>query len=165
MTTEAKDAATLAEAVRITAGQNADQVWVKTRDGSVAIKWGEGIERVDRIAGGLRKLGVEKADTVALMLVNRPEFHIVDFGVVTAGGTPFSIYQTYTPEQIEYLLRDAETGVVVTEQLFLPVIQEAISKSFAQAASIHAGSPQRNGGACGGGASAKRPTSPKKPGI
>ena len=128
MTTEAKDAATLAEAVRITAGQNADQVWVKTRDGSVAIKWGEGIERVDRIAGGLRKLGVEKADTVALMLVNRPEFHIVDFGVVTAGGTPFSIYQTYTPEQIEYLLRDAETGVVVTEQLFLPVIQEAISK-------------------------------------
>jgi long-chain acyl-CoA synthetase len=128
MATEAKDAATLAEAVRITADRNPDQIWVKSRDGSVSIKWGEGIERVDRIAGGLRKLGVEKADTVALMLVNRPEFHIVDFGVVTAGGTPFSIYQTYTPEQIEYLLRDAETKVVVTEQLFLPVIEEAISK-------------------------------------
>ena len=127
MATEAKDAATLAEAFRITAAQNPDRIWVKTRDGSTSIKWGEGVERVDRIAGGLRKVGIGKGDTVALMLVNRPEFHIVDFGVVTAGGTPFSIYQTYTPEQIESLLKDAETRVVVTEQLFLPVIQAAIS--------------------------------------
>ena len=127
MATEAKDAATLAEAFRITAAKNPDRIWVKTRDGSTSIKWGEGVERVDRIAGGLRKLGIGKGDTVALMLVNRPEFHIVDFGVVTAGGTPFSIYQTYTPEQIEYLLKDAETKVVVTEQLFLPVIEAAIS--------------------------------------
>ena len=127
MATEAKDAATLAEAFRITAAKNPDRVWVKTRDGSTSINWGEGVERVDRIAGGLRKLGIGKGDTVALMLVNRPEFHIVDFGVVTAGGTPFSIYQTYTPEQIEYLLKDAETKVVVTEQLFLPVIEAAIS--------------------------------------
>ncbi len=127
MATEAKDAATLAEAFRITAAQNPDRIWVKTRDGSISIKWGEGVERVDRIAGGLRKVGIGKGDTVALMLVNRPEFHIVDFGVVTAGGTPFSIYQTYTPDQIEYLLKDAETKVVVTEQLFLPVIEAAVS--------------------------------------
>ncbi|MFZ9669487.1 MAG: AMP-binding protein, partial [Solirubrobacterales bacterium] len=127
MATEAKDAATLAEAFRITAGQHGSETWVKNRDGSTVITWDEGLERVDRIAGGLKKLGVEKADTVALMLVNRPEFHIVDFGVVTAGGTPFSIYQTYTPDQINYLLVDAETKVVVTERLFLPVVLEAIS--------------------------------------
>ncbi|MFM9149766.1 MAG: AMP-binding protein, partial [Solirubrobacterales bacterium] len=127
MATEAKDAATLAEAFRITAGQRAGDTWVKNRDGSTVITWDDGQARVDRIAGGLRKLGVGKADTVALMLVNRPEFHIVDFGVVTAGGTPFSIYQTYTPDQIKYLLEDAETKVVVTERLFLPVVQEAVS--------------------------------------
>lgn len=127
MATEAKDAATLAEAFRITAGQHGSETWVKNRDGSTIITWDEGLERVDRIAGGLKKLGVGKADTVALMLVNRPEFHVVDFGVVTAGGTPFSIYQTYTPDQINYLLEDAETKVVVTESLFLPVVLEAIS--------------------------------------
>lgn len=127
MATEAKDAATLAEAFRITAGQHGSETWVKNRDGSTVITWDEGLERVDRIAGGLKKLGIGKADTVALMLVNRPEFHIVDFGVVTAGGTPFSIYQTYTPDQINYLLQDAETKVVVTERLFLPVVAEAIS--------------------------------------
>lgn len=127
MATEAKNATTLAEAVRITAERYPDETWVKTRDGAVSITWGEGLERVDRIAGGLRKLGIGKADTVALMLVNRPEFHVVDFGVVLAGGTPFSIYQTYTAEQIQYLLEDAETKVVVTEQIYLPVVQEAIA--------------------------------------
>ena len=66
--------------------------------------WGELRDRVDALAGGLRALGVDRGDTVALMLVNRPEFHLADLAVVTAGGTPFSIYQTYTPEQIAYVI-------------------------------------------------------------
>ena len=39
------------------------------------------------------------------MLANRPEFHLADLAVVTLGATPFSIYQTYSPEQIEYVDR------------------------------------------------------------
>ncbi|MFM9127820.1 MAG: AMP-binding protein, partial [Solirubrobacterales bacterium] len=104
MSTDAKQAKTVAEAVRTTAAGHPDEVWVKTRDGSVSYTWSEGVEQIDRIAGGMRKLGVGRGDTVGIMLTNRPEFHPVDLGVVTAGGTPFSIYQTYTAEQIEYLL-------------------------------------------------------------
>ena len=37
------------------------------------------------------------------MLGNRPEFHLVDLAAMTLGATPYSIYQTYSPEQIEYL--------------------------------------------------------------
>ena len=125
MSTEAKQAKTVAEAVRLTAAGHPDEVWVKTRDGSTSLTWAEGVDQIDRIAGGMRKLGVGRGDTVGIMLVNRPEFHPIDLGVVTAGGTPFSIYQTYTAEQIEYLLNDAATKVVVTEQAFLPVVQEA----------------------------------------
>ena len=125
MSTDAKQAKTVAEAVRLTAAGHPDEVWVKTRDGSTSFTWSEGVDQIDRIAGGMRKLGVGRGDTVGIMLVNRPEFHPIDLGVVTAGGTPFSIYQTYTAEQIEYLLNDAATKVVVTEQAFLPVVQEA----------------------------------------
>jgi len=130
MTTErveyaAMQAATLAAALRITADENADEVWVKNRDGSVAITWGEGLGRVDRIAGGLRKLGIGRGDTVALMLVNRPEFHLIDFGVMIAGGTPFSVYQTYTPDQIDYLLTDSASKVIFTEQLYLETVKLA----------------------------------------
>ncbi len=125
MSTDAKQAKTVAEAVRLTAAGHPDEVWVKTRDGSTSFTWAEGVDQIDRIAGGMRKLGVGRGDTVGIMLVNRPEFHPIDLGVVTAGGTPFSIYQTYTAEQIEYLLNDAATKVVVTEQAFFPVVQEA----------------------------------------
>ena len=121
----AMEAPTLAAALRITAAENADETWVKNRDGSVLIKWGEGLERVDRIAGGLRKLGISKGDTVALMLVNRPEFHVVDFAVMVAGGTPFSVYQTYTPAQIDYLLADSASKIIVTEPAYLETVQAA----------------------------------------
>lgn len=119
---------TLAAALRITAAENADDIWVKNRDRSVEIGWGEGLERVDRIAGGLRKLGLEKDETVALLMINRPEFHVVDFGVMTAGGTPFSVYQTYTAEQIQYLLEDSAAKIIVTEPLYLDTVNEACAK-------------------------------------
>lgn len=124
----AMDAPTLAAAFRATAAENADQTWVKNRDGSVLITWGDGLQRADRIAGGLRSLGITKGDTVALMLVNRPEFHIVDFGVMIAGGTPFSIYQTYTPDQIDYLLDDSASKLIVTEPTYLETVQSACTK-------------------------------------
>ncbi len=121
----AMDAPTLAAAFRITAAENSNETWVKNRDGSVLITWGEGLARADQIAGGLRALGIAKGDTVALMLVNRPEFHIVDFGVTIAGGTPFSVYQTYTADQIDYLLKDSESKLIVTEPTYLETVQAA----------------------------------------
>jgi long-chain acyl-CoA synthetase len=70
-------------------------------------------------------LGVGGGDTVAIMMGNRPEFHIVDLAAVTIGATPFSIYITYPAEQIEYLCTDADTKVAVVEQAFLSVVLEA----------------------------------------
>lgn len=124
----AMDATTLAAAFRITAAENSDETWVKNRDGSVLITWKEGLERADRIAGGLRGLGIAKGDTVALMLVNRPEFHIIDFGVMIAGGTPFSVYQTYSADQIDYLLEDSASRLIVTEPTYLETVQAACAK-------------------------------------
>ena len=59
------------------------------------------------------------------MLINRPEFHLADLAVVTAGGTPFSIYQTYTADQIRYVIEDSGAKVIITEQAYLPVVLEA----------------------------------------
>jgi long-subunit acyl-CoA synthetase (AMP-forming) len=62
---------------------------------------------------------VGHGDTVGVMLTNRPEFHFADTGAMHLGATPFSIYNTYSPEQIEYLVGDARNRVLVTEQAFL----------------------------------------------
>ena len=73
----------------------------------VVITWNELRDRVGRIAGGLAKLGVGKGDTVAIMLNNRPEFIPCDLAAVSLGAVPFSIYQTSSPEQIQYVVSDA----------------------------------------------------------
>jgi long-chain acyl-CoA synthetase len=121
----AVDAATIAEAFRITAEQRQGEVAVRTKDDEVSLTWGELRERVDALAGGLSALGVKRGDSVALMLVNRPEFHLCDLAVMMCGGAGFSIYQTYTPEQIAFVVGDAGARVLICEQAFLPVVLEA----------------------------------------
>ncbi|WP_026912196.1 AMP-dependent synthetase/ligase [Patulibacter minatonensis] len=97
-----------------------DQVLVRTKDDAVSWTWTEAAERIGRLAGGLRGLGVERGDTVGLLLNNRPEFLICDLAALTAGGVPVSLYQTSSPEQIAYIAGDAELGVIVTEAMYLP---------------------------------------------
>ena len=41
-------------------------------------------------------------------MTNRPEFHIFDSAALHLGATPFSIYNTYTPEQIQYQVGDED---------------------------------------------------------
>jgi long-subunit acyl-CoA synthetase (AMP-forming) len=111
----AVSAATLAEAFRITATDFPDRVAVRTKDDEISLTWSELRERVDALAGGLAALGVKRGDTVALMLGNRPEFHIADLAVMTLGATPFSIYQTFSPEQIAFVVADAGARVALVE--------------------------------------------------
>ena len=121
----AVDAATLAHAFRITASERAEHVALRTKDDEVSITWGELRERVDALAGGLASLGLGHGDALAIMLVNRPEFHVVDIAAMTLGATPFSIYQTYAPNQIQYVVEDAGARIVVTEQAYLENVLEA----------------------------------------
>src|SRR5580698_4987218 len=107
MAREALGAATIAEAFRITAAERAEDVAIRTKQDAFTITWGELRERVDALAGGLAKLGVGRGDSVALMLSNRPEFHLCDLAAMMLGATPFSIYNTYTAEQIQYVVNDA----------------------------------------------------------
>jgi long-subunit acyl-CoA synthetase (AMP-forming) len=121
----AVDAATVAEAVRRTAADHPDLVAVRMPDDSVSLTWGELLERVDALAGGLARLGVSRGQCVALMLSNRPEFPIADLATMTLGATPFSIYVTYPPAEITFLIRDSGARVAIVEQAFLPAILEA----------------------------------------
>ena len=102
-----------------------DDAAIRTEDDSHSISWNELRERVHRIAGGLVKLGVGKCDTVALLLNNRPEFIPCDLATVALGGIPFSIYQTSSPEQIQYVVSDAGSKVAIVEEMFLEQLNKA----------------------------------------
>ncbi|TMM04059.1 MAG: long-chain fatty acid--CoA ligase [Actinobacteria bacterium] len=119
------EAATIADALRRTATANPDGVAVRTLDGSVSLTWSQVFARSEAIARGLAGLGVQRGDTVALLLANRPEFHICDLGAVLLGAAPFSIYNTSAPEQIEFVVSDSGARVAVTEQALLPNLLRA----------------------------------------
>jgi long-subunit acyl-CoA synthetase (AMP-forming) len=124
----ALNAQTACEAFQATVAADPERAAIRTRNDEFSCTWGEYGERVARLAAGLASLGVAHGDTVALMLSNRPEFHFVDAAAMHLGAAPFSIYNTYTPEQIEHLLGDAGSRVVITEQGHLDTILAAAAQ-------------------------------------
>ena len=118
-------ASTVCEAFQITAGENAEQVALRTPGGELELTFAEMADRVREIAAGLHALGVRRGDTVGLMLLNRPEFNLCDTAAMHLGATPFSIYNTCSPEQVAYLFANAANRVVITELQFLDTIRAA----------------------------------------
>jgi long-chain acyl-CoA synthetase len=121
----AAGAKTMAEAFRITAARRPGEVAIRTKGDEFTITWGELRSRVDALAGGLAGLGLKRGQTLALMMGNRPEFHICDLAVMMVGAAPFSIYNTYTAEQIAYLVKDADARILICSQEYLPQVLEA----------------------------------------
>ncbi len=118
-------AGTACEAFQATAAACPERTAIRTRGDEFSCTWAEYAERVEALAAGLAGVGVQRGDTVALMLANRPEFHFADTAVMHLGATPFSIYNTYTVEQIEHLLDDAGSRVVITEHAYLDKVLSA----------------------------------------
>jgi long-chain acyl-CoA synthetase len=109
---------TVCAAFQATAAAHPDAVALRTKGGAIEITWREYAERVRQIAGGLHRLGLRRGDTMALMLTNRPEFHLLDAAAMHLGAVPFSIYNTSSPEQAEFLLRDSGAKIGVVEPSF-----------------------------------------------
>src|SRR5918996_1305759 len=119
------DAATVAEAFQLTASAHPERCALRLKDDEFSITWGEYADKVRRTAAGLAGLGLERGSTMGIMLTNRPEFHLFDAAAMHLGATPFSIYNTYAPEQIEHLVGDAGNRILVTEQAFLDRVKAA----------------------------------------
>ncbi|MEA2332791.1 MAG: long-chain acyl-CoA synthetase [Thermoleophilaceae bacterium] len=120
---EGLDASTVAEAFQLTAAAHPDRPALRLKDDSVSLTWAEYADKVRRVAAGLAGLGLERGASMGIMLTNRPEFHWFDAAALHLGATPFSIYNTYAAEQVQYQLGDAEARILVTEKAFLDRVQ------------------------------------------
>src|SRR3954454_12073659 len=116
---KALEESTMCGAFQVTAAERPDQVAIRTKGDDLTITWGDYADRVKKLAAGLAALGLERGQTIGLPLNNRPEFHLVDTAAMHLGATPYSVYNTYTAEQIEYLVSDADNAIIVTEGAYL----------------------------------------------
>jgi long-subunit acyl-CoA synthetase (AMP-forming) len=121
----ALSASTMCEAFQITAEAWADGPALRMKDSDYGASWRDYAEAVRKRAAGLAGLGVKRGDTMGFMLVNRPALHLTDAAAMHLGATCFSVYNTSSPEQVEYVVRDAGNRVIVTEQAFLETVLAA----------------------------------------
>jgi long-chain acyl-CoA synthetase len=74
-------------------------------------------QQIEWFAAGLRELGVQSGDRVALLSENRPEWAIADFACLTSRCADVPIYPTLPSNQIAYILRDSgATALVVSNR-------------------------------------------------
>ncbi|MFI6603016.1 AMP-dependent synthetase/ligase [Nonomuraea sp. NPDC050536] len=76
-------------------------------DGWATLSYGQARRRILEIAAGFAALGLEPGEAVALMMVNRSEHVLADLGAVHAGGVGCTIYSTFAPDQIAFVVNDA----------------------------------------------------------
>lgn len=91
--------------------------WKDSADAWHEMTYTEFADKVARTAAGLAAQGLGRGDRLMLMLRNSPEFHIYDTAALFVGATPVSIYNSSSPEQIEYLCNDAEAKMAVVEDV------------------------------------------------
>ena len=73
----------------------------------------EFFNRIRDLSFGLRVLGVEAEDRVAIISEPRPDWLTTDFSVLANGAVSVPIYPTLPPSQVGYILADSGAEVVV----------------------------------------------------
>jgi len=70
---------------------------------------------VQSLALGLKSLGIQRGDKVAIIGNTRPEWTLFDFAAMGAGATVVPIYQTNSPAECKYVLDHSESRAVIVE--------------------------------------------------
>jgi long-chain acyl-CoA synthetase len=88
---------------------------VRDESGWRPVGWDEAAERVSALANGFLSAGIRKGDKVALLCRTRVEWTLSDYALATIGAVLIPVYPTSSPAEIEYILRDSEAKVLISE--------------------------------------------------
>src|ERR1700686_987060 len=83
-------------------------------------------DRAARIAGGLHKLGVKPGDSVCILMRNDIAFIEVAYAVMRLGAYAVPVNWHFKPEEINYVLKDSGTSVLIGHADMLPPLRAAI---------------------------------------
>jgi len=76
----------------------------------------EVLSRVQACCLGLIDLGIQPGDRVALLSENRPEWIIADLAILCAGAVTVPIYPTLLEKEVQYILKDSESKVLLVSK-------------------------------------------------
>ena len=109
------------------ADEMADEVAIREKRYGVwsPMTWRQFYIKVQRFALGLRVLGFEEGNHLAIIGDNKPEWVIAEFGCMAAGGIPTGAYPDSLAEEMEYLITFSDAVFLVVRD------QEQVDKILA----------------------------------
>jgi long-chain acyl-CoA synthetase len=107
-----------------------DEVTEKYKNNTALIFYGKKIsyrllrELVDRFATALADLGVAKGDTVALFLLNCPQYVIAYFAALKIGAKVTPISPVYTSKEVKHQLEDSGAKTIICQDIMYDNVEK-----------------------------------------
>ena len=98
------------------------------RWGSRVLQWGELDRRANALARDLLDAGLTRQSKVAAYLYNCPEYLETYFAAMKVAMAPLNTNYRYGPEEVLYLLDNADAEAVVFHATFAPVLEQIIER-------------------------------------
>ena len=108
-------------------------LWAKQGGTYQSQSFAEIATQIADCAQGLREIGLEPGDRVALVAENRPDWLVADTGIISAGGVTVPTYTTNTVEDHVHILRDSGARFVIVST---PALLERVLPATAEAPSV-----------------------------
>lgn len=98
-----------------------DKVYLSRKENGVWVDYTyrQLLSTVDALTAWFMSLGLSKADRVAMILENGPEYYAIDQAVQKLGLINVSIYPTLTPDETAFVLNDSGARVLFVGNHFL----------------------------------------------
>ena len=116
---------TLCDLFDRTVRDHPDRIAVCSADGTVSYTYARYRSAVADVSAALHACGVRRADVVALMFENRPDFHVIDAAVMHLGATSCSIYNTSPARDIAHIIATSGAQIALCESQFVERLREA----------------------------------------
>ncbi len=95
--------------------------------GALRQTWAQTYARCRRLASSLRRAGIGKNDTVAVMLPNTPAMVEAHFGIPMAGAVLNTMNTRLDAETVAFILDHGEAKAVIVDPEFAPVMAKALA--------------------------------------
>lgn len=100
------------------------------RDGNAfqPVTYTEMAKKVRRLAAGFMALGLEPGTRICIFSPTRYEFTLLDYAILAAGCATVTIYDTSSPDQVNWIVTDSGAEVVVcADETLHKVFEQAMS--------------------------------------
>lgn len=100
-------------------------------DDTRQLTYGELAERVARMAGALRELGLRREERILLLMQDTADWPVVFLGALHAGVVPVAVNTLLTAEDYAYIIAHSRVSAVFVSGALLPVLQTALAQAQA----------------------------------